>query len=340
VSGAGHGNIPFHLADVRLTPHYPAKSPLDDVLRLLVPGSDEFVSEKYALEIGLELRDWSAALRNGLGANAVEKFLDPAVQGARLSAAKDVVVRSGFGLEVRRRRCSGEVIEGRERFVAEVKNYFLTCSSVETAEFEIVGIEEATASPLTVKARIRYDIVGSRSGAGREERLGYWLTHWRRESSGGWRALGWEASEETVSRVAGPGFVDVTSHALGEIDSYREQMLRGVDHWRTVLDGACGIDVYGNNGIAAGDFDGDGFDDLYVCQPAGLPNRLYRNRGDGTFEDATEKSGLGILDATACAIFADFENKGLQDLLVVRASGPLLFLNQGNGKFALKPDAF
>ena len=57
-------------------------------------------------------------------------------------------------------------------------------------------------------------------------------------------------------------------------------MLRGGDYWRTVLDGACGIDVYGNNGVAAGDFDGDGFDDLYVCQPAGLPNRLYRNRGD------------------------------------------------------------
>ena len=340
VSGAGHGNIPFHLADVRLTPHYPAKSPLDDVLRLLVPGSDEFVSEKYALEIGLELRDWSAALRNGLGANAVEKFLDPAVQGARLSAAKDVVVRSGFGLEVLRRRFSGEVIEGRERFVAEVKNYFLTFSSVETAEFVIVGIEEATASPLTVKARIRYDIVGSRSGAGREERLGYWLTHWRRESRGGWRALRWEASEETVSRVAGPGFVDVTSHALGEIDSYREQMLRGVDHWRTVLDGACGIDVYGNNGIAAGDFDGDGFDDLYVCQPAGLPNRLYRNRGDGTFEDVTHQAGVGVLDGTACAVFADFENKGLQDLLVVCGSGPLLFVNDGNGKFVLKRDAF
>ncbi len=71
-------------------------------------------------------------------------------------------------------------------------------------------------------------------------------------------------------------------------DSYKNQMLRGVDHWRTVLDGACGIDVYGNNGLAVGDFDNDGFDDLYVCQPAGLPNRLYRNRGDGTFEDVTE----------------------------------------------------
>src|SRR2546429_9551341 len=95
-----------------------------------------------------------------------------------------------------------------------------------------------------------------------------------------------------------------------------------------------------NNGLATGDFDGDGMDDLYICQPAGLPNRLYRNHGDGTFDDVTEKAGVGVLDSTACALFADFENKGLQDLLVVCGSGPLLFLNQGNGSYSLKRDAF
>jgi Flp pilus assembly protein TadD/peroxiredoxin len=46
------------------------------------------------------------------------------------------------------------------------------------------------------------------------------------------------------------------------------------------------------------------------------------------------------LDGTACALFADFQNRGLQDLLVVCGSGPLLFVNQGNGKFSVKPDAF
>ena len=49
---------------------------------------------------------------------------------------------------------------------------------------------------------------------------------------------------------------------------------------------------------------------------------------------------VGVLDGTACALFADFENRGHQDLLVVCASGPLLFQNQGNGKFLLKPHAF
>ncbi len=68
-----------------------------------------------------------------------------------------------------------------------------------------------------------------------------------------WKVRKWEASEETLSVGHGPAFIDVTSQALGGAESYKSQMLRGVDHWRTVLDGACGIDVYGNNGVAAGD---------------------------------------------------------------------------------------
>jgi tetratricopeptide (TPR) repeat protein len=107
-----------------------------------------------------------------------------------------------------------------------------------------------------------------------------------------------------------------------------------------VLDGACGIDVYGHNGISTGDIDGDGFDDLYVCQPGGLPNRLYRNRGDGTFEDITEAAGVGVIENSTCALIVDVDNDGLQDLIVVKASGPMLFLNQGGGKFRQKANAF
>src|SRR5206468_2608108 len=132
----------------------------------------------------------------------------------------------------------------------------------------------------------------------------------------------------------------IAAQAFASSPSYSAQLVRGADYWRTVLDVATGIDIYGHNGVSVGDIDDDGFDDLYVCQAAGLPNRLYRNRGDGTFEDITETAGVGVLENTACALFADINNDGRQDLIVVRTNGPLLFLNQGGGRFRQKPDAF
>jgi len=332
---------PLALADFRLKPSYPARSPLEDVLRRVAPGSDEFVTEKYAAEIEIILRRWSESLRSSARDQSVlAGFLDPSIAAFSFSTAKERTVRANEGIDIAKRQFGPGVIAGRERFLREFREYLDPNSRVETAEFEIVSIEEVVNDPLTVRLGIRYDLVIAFNDHRREERVGQWRTDWSRNAPEGWTVRRWEADGETRAVAQSRGFIDVTPEALGANDSYKGQLLRGTDYWRTVLDGACGIDVYGNNGVAAGDFDNDGFDDLYVCQPAGLPNRLYRNRGDGTFEDVTEKSGVGVLDNTACALFADFENKGLQDLLVVCGSGPLLFLNQGNGSFTLKRDAF
>jgi hypothetical protein len=80
--------------------------------------------------------------------------------------------------------------------------------------------------------------------------------------------------------------------------------------------------------VSVGDADGDGLDDLYVAQPAGLPNRLYRARADGTFEDVTERAGLAVLDDTSQSLFADVDNDGDQDLVLTRARAAL-FENDG-----------
>ncbi|HYT21932.1 MAG TPA: FG-GAP-like repeat-containing protein, partial [Candidatus Polarisedimenticolia bacterium] len=307
----------------------------------VVPGTDEYFTEKYAFEIIRLLDEWTQGLKTAPPALAIAaKFLDASIEATSLVPTQEKSLRSGNGMEVLRRQFSTNMAAGRERFLQEIKGYLAPMLRVETAEFEIVGIKEIADSSKKLRIDIRYDFVGTRMDMGREERIGLWRTQWKQDESNVWRALRWEATEETLSRAPEPVFIDITSQALGQTESYKNQLVRGVDYWRTILDGACGIDVYGNNGLAAGDFNGDGLDDLYICQPAGLPNQLYRNRGDGTFEDVTKKSGVGVLDSTACALFADFENKGLQDLLVVCGSGPLLFLNQGNGKFSLKRDAF
>jgi Flp pilus assembly protein TadD/peroxiredoxin len=339
---SGYPTAPsFPFADARLTPHYPAKSLLEDVLRRVAPGSDEYVTEKYAFEITRLLEGWSAVLKTAPPALAVlGKIVDPSIEGGPLTPAAVKTLRSGPAMEVLHRKFGGSFATGREQFLGEMKRYLAEISRIDTAEFQIVEIKESPSSAQRFRVVIRYDLAGVRTDKAREERIGHWSTEWVRDSSGAWHVTKWASTEETLSRAREPIFVEISKRALGQTDSYKNQLLRGGDYWRTVLDGACGIDVYGNNGLAVGDIDGDGFDDLYVCQPPGLPNRLYRNRGDGTFEDVTEKSGLGVLDGTACALFADFENKGLQDLLLVCGGGPLLFLNQGNGKFSLKRDAF
>ena len=342
VSQAQAGRTPSSpFAESRFTPHYPAKSPLDDVLRYVIPGSDEYVTEKYAAEIALLLHAWAKELRSGPPSlQTLTGLLDPSFKAAPLVPAQETMQRSGNGIEVFRRKFRRDAVLGREQFLEQVRTYLAPLARLETAEFHIFEIEQMANSPLRVRIEIRYDLVGAPNASLREGRIGNWLTEWIRKDAGDWRVSSWAATEEMLSRAHQPTFLDVTAQALGATESYKTQLLRSIDYWRTVLDEATGINVYGNCGVAAGDFDNDGHDDLYVCQPPGLPNRLYRNRGDGTFEDVTDSAGVGVLDNSACALFADFENRGLQDLLVVCSGGPLLFRNQGNGKFSHKPDAF
>lgn len=328
-------------SDVRLHPHYPKPSPLANLLRLVPPGSDSYVTEKYAYEIQSLLNQWGRSLKHSIrDMAALAGFIDSTIVASPMAQAKETVIRDGYGIDVRKRQPGAATLLERSQFLHEMRQWLGRDGQVQTAEFEIFSIEQSGGSPLAVRTETRYDIVIHHSGGEREERVGAWKSDWSRTSAGSWTAHRWEAQEETTAVSHGPVFIDVSAQALGDVASYKKQMLHGADYWRTVLDAACGIDLYNNTGVAAGDFDNDGFDDLYVCQPAGLPNRLYRNRGDGTFEDVTEKAGVAVLDNTACALFADFRNAGLQDLLVVCGTGPLLFINQGNGTFVRKPDAF
>ena len=101
------------------------------------------------------------------------------------------------------------------------------------------------------------------------------------------------------------------------------------------------------SGAAWGDYDNDGYPDLYILDVAGPltasadelahspgGNRLYHNNGDGTFTDVTKKAGVGFKGVGMAAAWADYDNDGHLDLVVTSYDRIILYHNNGDGTFA------
>ena len=96
-------------------------------------------------------------------------------------------------------------------------------------------------------------------------------------------------------------------------------------------------------GVAVFDYDNDGYPDIYFTNGAEQPslaktgpqyrNRLYRNRHDWTFEDVTEKAGVGGIGFNIGVATGDYDNDGNADLFVTGVKGNTLFHNRGDGTF-------
>ncbi len=142
------------------------------------------------------------------------------------------------------------------------------------------------------------------------------------------------AQEEIVARVSdGRLMRDCTASIMQNCKTMQNQLRFGIDQWSQRIPG---IDMLGQHGIAVGDVNGDGLDDLYVCQPHGLPNALLVQNPDGTVQDRSAAAGVDVLDDSRSALLVDLDNDRDQDLVIATDESLLLFSNSSDGSFRLE----
>jgi Tfp pilus assembly protein PilF/peroxiredoxin len=308
----------------------------------LTAGADAFPEEKVAEELAARLAGFSTALRESVaaGSSLLEGLLAPAFKGAALASSEVTPLGSDPQLEiVRSRSMPKEATLDRTGFRRSLAAFLDGFESIQTAEFLITSVDVPSRAPARARTIVRFDLVGA-SGRGRAERIGQWQIRWERGVDDTWRVTEWTALDDLRSRAAAPIFSEATGTAFGAAAGFRRQLVPGLDYWASHLDGIFTPRGMGHHGLSVGDIDGDGLDDLYVSQPDGLPNRMFRNMGNGTFEDVTEAAGVDVLDRTSQSLFADIDNDGDEDLILLTRIGPMLFTNDGKGVFARVADAF
>jgi hypothetical protein len=127
------------------------------------------------------------------------------------------------------------------------------------------------------------------------------------------------------------GFEDVTVES-GITATHRNRVFR--NPYAHIMSGYTALGA----AVAVADYDSDGLDDIFfTTSEDGGKNRLYRNLGSFKFEEVTEKAGVGVgndaFNASADALWFDFNGDGRLDLFVVRFGRSLLYRNLGRGEF-------
>jgi len=199
--------------------------------------------------------------------------------------------------------------------------------------FQINKLPDSFITRVLVEASNRSDQSGVQQNA-------TWRCHWSYPETGQnprLTRIDLEAYEHVEIHAArGTLFTDCTASVLEDTTAYEQQLLRGIDHWLPRLGRYTGTTLLGHHGLAVGDVNGDGLDDVYVCEPGGLPNRLFMQDLDGTATDRSSEAGVDWLEESKSALLIDLDNDGDQDLVVAMPGRILFAENERQGRFKLR----
>lgn len=228
------------------------------------------------------------------------------------------------GLEIHQKREAGEALLGVESLKRLSRVY--PSGIPERFALKVIGVSEEEGGVLSTI--LRYEACGA-GERGPLQQIAHWKVTWKGDAVQSLQVLGFEETH-ALSEV---GFRDATAAVFENVESFEEQLMQGTDYWRPRLTWQLGVDSNGMQGIALGDANGDGLEDLFVCQPGGLPDRLYLRNADGTLRDGSEAAGVNFLELTRGALFVDLDNDGDQDLALTQGFFYVVLENDGSGKF-------
>jgi hypothetical protein len=178
------------------------------------------------------------------------------------------------------------------------------------------------------------EVFGETMNGFREENA-TWLCEWTDESKPHLQQVR-VTDYETVDVQGSRLFADCTGSILGSNRSFQEQLMKGFDHWLERRQANSSFALLANNGVAVGDVNGDGLEDLYLCQESGLPNLLYLQQPDGTLRDVSRESGVDWLQNSSTALIADFNNDGHEDLAVAVGAAIAITAGDSSGRFQVR----
>jgi FG-GAP-like repeat len=294
--------------------------------------------------LGRQMKALAAAIESAgnTDADAVAKLVDPGYRGGRLRPATSEVFRDA-SLAVRRaaKPAADRPITqaGLAAELNRLTGIYPPGSEVHT-KFKIIRVTTKQNTAETV-AYMQSD---GHTPAGIVQQSGTWTCQWRGESKeeppriSGIAVTDYEevvpASASNAANQAdrGPLFEDWSVPVMGKTECWSRDLVYGADHWYGNLDATFNIHQ-GNHGVSIVDIDGDGREDIFLAQPAGLPNRMLHQRPDGTLEDVSHAAGLDWLDNTRAALFADLDNDGDADAVIVMGYSAQLFEGDGHGHF-------
>jgi len=305
---------------------------LEGELRHVDPGLEGWNTEVLSSQAQDRLQELA---RKGLAGQELPDWIDASVVSSALRPAELVALPDTGSLRIARGPIPPERARGPEALAAHFAPLAELLGGREPhVKFKVVRVQGLGGEMALTQGLFRTwtDPADPSESEGVVQSDAIW-TATRRHTEGAWQLVALSAEAYSESAAEAPLFTDCTVSVLGANASWGEQLLRGTDDWCSRIERAAGMDQYAHCGLTVGDFDGDGREDLYVCQPGGLPNRLFLQQPDGSAVDRSAALGLDWLDNSRTALLADLDGDRRAELALATDAGLLLLRRSDEGPY-------